>query len=48
MPSSAERVPTHTTKDVNRRIRQESEGRIAYYADHPEEIDRRLGELDRE
>ena len=48
VPSSAERVPTHTAEDVNRRIRQEMESRIAYYADHPVEIDRRLGELDRE
>ncbi|MFU0506594.1 YgaP family membrane protein [Pseudaminobacter sp. NGMCC 1.201702] len=48
VPSSAERVPTHTAEEVNRRIRQETESRIAYYADHPEQIDRRLGELDRE
>lgn len=48
MPSSAERVPTHTAEDVNRRIRQDTESRIAYYADHPAEIDGRLRELDRE
>jgi hypothetical protein len=48
VPSSAERVPTHTAEDVNRRIQQETESRIAYYADHPDEIARRLGELDRE
>ncbi|WP_040589431.1 YgaP family membrane protein [Allomesorhizobium alhagi] len=48
VPSSAERVPTHTAEDVNRRIRQETESRIAYYADRPDEIARRLGELDRE
>lgn len=48
MPSSAERVPAHTTGDVNRRIQQETESRIAYYADHPTEISQRLRELDRE
>jgi hypothetical protein len=48
VPSSAERVPTHTAEDVNRRIRQETEYRIAYFADHPDEIAHRLGELDRE
>ena len=48
MPSSAERVPAHTTEDVNRRIQQETESRIAYYAEHSNEIGHRLRELDRE
>jgi hypothetical protein len=48
MPSSAERVPEHTAEDVNRRIQQETESRIAYYADRPAEIGHRLRELDRE
>ena len=48
MASTAARVPRHTAADVNERIRRETEQRIAWYVAHPEEIDRRLGELDRE
>jgi hypothetical protein len=48
MVSTASRVPSHTAHEVNRRIRQETEERIAYFADYPEEIEGRLLELDRE
>src|SRR5690606_6121077 len=33
---------------INRRIREETEARVAYYAEHIEEIPARLDELDRE
>ena len=49
MPTpTVSRVTEHTDEDVNLRIRRETDDRIAYYADHPEEIDLRLAELDRE
>src|SRR5690606_21784400 len=37
-----------TSTDLNRRLRRETEQRIAHYIDHPEEIDSRLDELDLE
>ena len=48
LPASAERVATHTSEAVERRLQHEFEDRLAYFAGHPGEIDARLGELDRE
>ena len=48
MVSTARRVPKHTSADVNARIRQDMIQRIRHYADHPEGIEQRLAELDRE
>lgn len=48
MVSTAARVPAHTASEVNRRIRHATEDRIAYFAEHPDEIGERLDELDRE
>jgi hypothetical protein len=48
LPATTERVPLHTADAVNRRLRQETESRVAYFAEHPDEIDARVGELDRE
>lgn len=48
MVTTAERVPSHTASEINRRIRQETQDRIAYFTDHPDEIAARLDELDRE
>ena len=48
MVSTTARVPRHTAEEVNRRIRQIIEDRLAYFADHPDEIAARLDELDRE
>ena len=48
MTSSARRVAEHTAPGVNERIRTETDRRIAYFADHPDEIDARLRELDEE
>ena len=42
------RVPRHTAEHVNRRIQQEMEDRVEYYAEHRDEIDERLAALDRE
>ncbi len=47
-PATATRVEINTEDSINRRIRRGIEVNIHYYALHPEEIDRRLGELDRE
>jgi hypothetical protein len=48
MQSTAGRVPAHTAESVNRQIRRTTESNIQYYTAHPEEIDDRLKELDRE
>jgi len=48
MEPSATRVTAHTSEEVNRRIQQNTLARVAYLADHAEEIDARLEELDRE
>jgi hypothetical protein len=42
------RVPLNTAAEVNERVRRDTERRLAYYAAHPELIDQRLTELDRE
>jgi hypothetical protein len=46
--SSARRVVDHTSDQVNSRIRSETDRRIAWFRDHPDQIDRRLRELDAE
>jgi hypothetical protein len=48
MVPTVTRVSSHTAKEVNRRIRQETEERLTYLSDHPDEIAARLAELDRE
>jgi hypothetical protein len=45
---SARRVASNTDPDVNARIRRQTEMSLAYHAAHPERIERRLLELDRE
>jgi hypothetical protein len=46
--TTVNRVTRITPKEVNERIEREMQMRLAYYAAHPEEIDTRLDELDRE
>lgn len=46
--TTRERVPAHTASEINQRIREESLARLAYLADHPQEIDAHLEKLDRE
>ena len=48
LPSTTSRVPEHTAPHINRQIRQQIEDNLAYFAAHPDEIDRRLEELDQE
>ena len=48
VPPTGSRVPAHTAAEINRRIERETEDIVAYLAEHPEEIDERLEELDRE
>ena len=45
---SADRVTQNTDRQINDRIQHEMEMRLAYFSQHPEQIDRRLAELDRE
>jgi hypothetical protein len=49
MPTTTRnRVPRHTSPDVNRRIQQEIESSIRYYQQHRMQISLRLQELDEE
>jgi hypothetical protein len=47
-PSTRQRVPRHTDEKLNRKIQQELEARLWYYAQHQDLIEERLQELDRE
>lgn len=48
MPTTTDRVTRNTAQQWNERIERQMERNIAYYAAHPEEIDKRMLELDRE
>lgn len=48
VPGTAQRVARSTAQDVNRRIESEIAKSVRWHADHPEAIDQRLSELDRE
>lgn len=45
---SSSRVTSNTEEELNKMIWRKAERSIAYYALHPDEIDERLEELDRE
>jgi hypothetical protein len=45
---SEARMEASTPEEVNRQIRRDLKARVLYFARRPEEIDRRLDELDRE
>jgi hypothetical protein len=42
------RVQENTPEEINRQIRRDLDARVLYFARRPDEIDRRLAELDRE
>jgi hypothetical protein len=42
------RVPEHTAEHINLEIQQQIDANVAYFAEHPDAIDDRLDELDRE
>jgi hypothetical protein len=46
--TTVERVPRHTSEEINRRIRKETEERVRYFANNPVNIDKRLRQLDEE
>jgi hypothetical protein len=48
IPTSIERVPTHTAQSVNDKIQRDTEIRVHYFSQYPDEIDERLDDLDRE
>jgi hypothetical protein len=48
MTSAVRRIPGYTAARDNARIEAETEARVAYYAAHPNLIERRLRELDAE
>src|SRR5690242_3338267 len=48
LPATTDRVPRHTAEVANRRIQQQIEENVRYFTEHPEQIDRRLVELDEE
>jgi hypothetical protein len=48
IPTSAERVAQHTSVRSDQFIQREMQASVAYHAAHPEQIERRLKELDEE
>lgn len=46
--TSATRVPAATAPDINRRIARRTADSVRHYAEHPQEISRRLAKLDEE
>lgn len=48
LPPTTTRVERNTSDSANRRIREQIEESIAYFSEHPHEIDQRLKELDQE
>src|SRR5690606_21792763 len=48
LPHTLQRVATNTAEDVNRTIQEHTARNIEYYRRHPNEIDQRLRELERE
>jgi hypothetical protein len=48
LPATTGRVRRSTSEAVNRRIQDQIERDVAFYAEHPERIARRLDDLDRE
>ncbi len=48
MVATTGRVKRLTAEEINAKLRREAETRVAYYANHLEEIDGRLRELDEE
>jgi hypothetical protein len=48
MTSTAERVPAHTSQEINRRIQRQIAQRVRHYANRPQEIPARLRELEEE
>jgi hypothetical protein len=46
--STSDRVPENTGSDVNEHLRLDTEKRVNFYAAHPELLNKRLDELDRE
>jgi hypothetical protein len=48
MPTSRNRVPSHTSDEINQRIRHRTARSVHYYASHRDEIPRRLRELEAE
>jgi len=48
IPTSASRVSAHTKASLNYKIHQQTEANIAYFTNHPAEIEWRLSELDEE
>ena len=48
MSSTRDRVPAHTSSDINRRLQQDIEQSIRYHQRHKNQITKRLKELDEE
>jgi len=48
LPANTERVSARTSTKINQRIAEEAAARVAWHAEHPDAIPRRLAQLDRE
>jgi hypothetical protein len=48
IPETSRRVPANTDEEINRRIERQIQHNVRYYAEHPDEIPKRLAALDAE
>lgn len=48
MTTTADRVRSQTSFEINERLRRQMEHRLAHFVAHPDQIEARLAELDRE
>lgn len=48
LPNTPDRVPAHTSDDINHALRLATKEDLEYYRDYPSEIDGRLQELEKE
>ncbi len=48
VPNTQTRVMEVTSEELTRRLRREMEAHVSYFAQHPDQIDTRLEELDKE
>jgi hypothetical protein len=46
MQDTRNRVPAHTSEEINKQIQRDTDMRVRYYERHKEEIARRLRALD--
>jgi hypothetical protein len=48
MPTTRDRVPSHTREDINEQIQRDIEKNVRHFARHPAQVPKRMRELDEE